>query len=238
MFDAPGGPGIDIPALPALHCGLHVGDDLHAVLEREVPVPGDDRVRPVGTPEYPLDRGDPVAGPDTVEQPSAGDDPADDAAVRRGPVIGGMPHTREYQIGPGGVVAAAPKDDVAPLVAARFPCRPNARLKRPEGGGVAVLPVQPELLSKSGRKNPGDQCRIRHLDDHIAGRGDKPDLLRLSLLLEHRPDDGDAEPGIPVGEEVGKPGILRNLNTFSVQKNLHYPHLRGHPPPSPSVRPR
>ncbi len=95
MFDAPGGSSIYILAPPTLHCGLHVGDDLHTILEREISIPGDDDVRAVGTPEYSLDSGDPVTGSDTVEEPSTGDYPADDATICCGPMVGGMPHARE-----------------------------------------------------------------------------------------------------------------------------------------------
>ena len=154
MFDAPGGPGIDLASRKPLHLRLDRGDDLHPVLERQPGVTGDDRVRPICAPEYPFDLDDPVAFGDAVEQPPAGDDPADDAAVGRGAVVGGMPHACEYQVGPGGVIAAAPEYDVAPLVPPRRPRGADAGLKRSEGGGVAVLPVQAEPFGKPRRKEP------------------------------------------------------------------------------------
>ena len=239
MLDAPGGPGIDLAGLEPLHLRLHVGDDLHPVFERQRRITGDDRVRPVGTPEYPLDLDDPVAFSDAVEQPPAGDDPADDATVGRGAVVGGMPHACEDQVGPGGVVAAAPEDDVAPLIPPRRSCGPDGGLKRPEGGGVAVLPVQAEPFGKPGRKKPRDRRRIHHLDDHIARRRDEPDLLRLGRSLpECRADDGDAAPHVPSGEDLPEPGARRDLDTFSIQVDLHHPYLRRERrPPSPVVHP-
>ncbi len=99
VLDASSGICIDPVRPEALHFRLHIGDDLHPVLKRKLCIAGDNHVRPVGTPEDALNLDDPVAFTETVKQPPAADDSADDAAVRRGAIICGMPHARKDKVG-------------------------------------------------------------------------------------------------------------------------------------------